>query len=210
MAMLLITHDLNIVRNFADRVCVMNEGEIVEAGPDRRRLRQPSARLHPPPAGRRAPGKTRSGRPPTPEVVEADDVKVYFPIKGGVLRRTVGNVKAVDGVTINLKRRPDHRRRRRVRLRQDDAGHGDPAADREQGGYPLRRRRSRASASGSCGPCRREMQIVFQDPYGSLSPRMSIKEIVAEGLKVHGLGNSESERRRLSPRRSRRSASNRP
>ena len=197
MAMLFITHDLNIVRHFADRVCVMNEGQIVEAGPvadvfdspqhDYTRhllASEPRGRPDPVPEG-------------APEVVEADDVKVYFPIKGGVLRRTVGNIKAVDGVTINLKESEtvgvvgesgSGKTTLGMAILRLIASKGDIrfGGDEIQGlGFKELR------------PLRREMQIVFQDPYGSLSPRMSIKDIVAEGLKVHGLGSSDSARREL-------------
>ncbi|MEM7120517.1 MAG: ABC transporter ATP-binding protein [Pseudomonadota bacterium] len=195
MAMLFITHDLNIVRHFADRVCVMNDGQIVEAGPvsdvfDNPQHEYTRHLLASEPRGR--PDPVPQG---APEVIEADDVKVYFPVKGGVLRRTVDNIKAVDGVTINLKESEtvgvvgesgSGKTTLGMAILRLIASKGDIrfGGDEIQGmGFKELR------------PLRREMQIVFQDPYGSLSPRMSIKDIVAEGLKVHGLGKSDTERR---------------
>ena len=111
-------------------------------------------------------------------------MRVWFPIKRGFLRKTVGYVKAVDGVSVSVREGADGRRRRRIRLRQDDAGARPAAA------HPLGRpivflgQRIDGKNFKAMRPLRRDMQIVFQDPYGSLSPRMSVAEIVAEGLTV--------------------------
>ena len=197
MAMLFITHDLNIVRHFADRVCVMNEGLIVEAGavaevfknPQHAYTRhllasEPKGRPDPVPAG-------------APEIVRAQDIKVHFPIKGGVLRRTVDVIKAVDGVSINL------------RESETIGVVGESGSGKTTLGMAILRLIASKGDIRFAGeaiqgldfkhlrPLRRQMQVVFQDPYGSLSPRMSIKDIVAEGLKVHGLGANEAGRRTL-------------
>jgi len=197
MAMLFITHDLNIVRHFADRVCVMNEGLIVEAGavaevfknPQHAYTRhllasEPKGRPDPVPAG-------------APEIVRAQDIKVHFPIKGGVLRRTVDVIKAVDGVSIDL------------RESETIGVVGESGSGKTTLGMAILRLIASKGDIRFAGeaiqgldfkqlrPLRRQMQVVFQDPYGSLSPRMSIKDIVAEGLKVHGLGANEAGRRAL-------------
>ncbi len=197
MAMLFITHDLNIVRHFADRVCVMNEGQIVEAGPVADVFNNPQHEytrhlLASEPRGRPDPVPEGS-----PEVVEADDVKVYFPIKGGVLRRTVGNIKAVDGVTINLKESETIGVVGESGSGKTTLGMAILRLIASQGDIRFGGDEIQGLDFRALRPLRREMQIVFQDPYGSLSPRMSIKDIVAEGLKVHGLGHNEKERRQL-------------
>ncbi len=197
MAMLFITHDLNIVRHFADRVCVMNEGLIVEEGPVADVFNDPEHDytrhlLASEPKGR--PDPVPEG---APEVVEADDVKVYFPVKGGVLRRTVDHIKAVDGVTINLKESETIGVVGESGSGKTTLGMAILRLIASQGDIRFGGDEIQGLGFKELRPLRREMQIVFQDPYGSLSPRMSIKDIVAEGLKVHGLGNSEAARREL-------------
>jgi microcin C transport system ATP-binding protein len=197
MALLLITHDLNIVRKTADRVAVMTDGKIVEQGSvaevfERPRHAYTRHLLAAEPRGRPAPAAADA-----PLLAEVDDLKVWFPIKTGVLRRVTDHVKAVDGVSF--------------RLRQ---GHtlgvvGESGSGKTTLGLAfLRLIRSRGAirfdgrpidglAATALRPLRREMQIVFQDPFGSLSPRMSIDEIVSEGLNVHGLGKDAPEREAL-------------
>ena len=105
MAMLFITHDLGIVRKIADTVCVMKEGKIVEAGTGRARLHRARASLYPRAARRRAQARSGAGAmPAAPVVVETEDLKVWFPIKRGVLRKVVGHIKAVDGVSIAVRK----------------------------------------------------------------------------------------------------------
>jgi microcin C transport system ATP-binding protein len=194
LALLLITHDLQIVRRYADRVCVMKDGEVVEVG---RVADVFAAPAHPytrmllaaVPAGRATPLRNNA-RP----LLQAEDVKVHFAIRRGVLRRAVGHVRAVDGVSIAVREgetvglvgesgsgkttmalaalRLEH-----ATGRIDFEGEKIAALDRRA----LRRLRAR-------------MQIVFQDPFGSLSPRMPVGDIVAEGLRVHEPGLSRAER----------------
>ena len=196
MALLLITHDLTIVRKMADRVCVMSHGEIVEAGaagelfahpqhPYTQRLlgAQPKGRADPPPHD-------------APVLVEGDAVKVWFPIRGGLLRRVKGQVKAVDGVSLKLRAGATlgvvgesgsgKTTLGLALLRLIDAQGTIIFAGRE-----ISRERQRALR-----PLRREMQVVFQDPYSSLSPRLSIAQVVGEGLRVHHLASDEREARR--------------
>jgi microcin C transport system ATP-binding protein len=185
MALLLITHDLNIVRKMAERVCVMTEGHIVEQGPVDEVFANPSHAytrklLAAEPRGRPALAPVGS-----PLIAEVDDLKVWYPVKTGLLRRVSDNIKAVDGVSFAL-----------------HEGHtlgvvGESGSGKTTLGLAfLRLIESRGVirfggrsidrlASTALRPLRRQMQVVFQDPFGSLSPRMSIAEIVGEGLLVH-------------------------
>jgi microcin C transport system ATP-binding protein len=185
MSMLFITHDLGIVRKIADRVCVMTNGKIVETGPTREIFDNPQH------------GYTRhllaaepKGQPPAADtsaktVMSGDGVKVWFPIKQGFFRRTVDHVKAVDGIDVT------------VRAGQTLGVVGESGSGKTTLGLALARMISSNGKIHFNGrdidrlsfnemrPLRRELQIVFQDPFGSLSPRMSIAEIIEEGLKIH-------------------------
>ncbi|MBL8673922.1 MAG: ABC transporter ATP-binding protein [Rhodospirillales bacterium] len=197
MGLLFITHDLGIVRKMADRVCVMSKGAIVEQGPVDEVFDSPSHTytkhlLSAEPRGRPAPRDAAA-----PVVLSASDVKVHFPIKRGVLRRTVGHIKAVDGVSIEL------RRGHTVGV-VGESGSGKTTLglallrlERSEGGIRFQDRDLRALSARELRPLRKEMQIVFQDPYGSLSPRMSVDQIVGEGLDVHGIARDPVERRRI-------------
>jgi microcin C transport system ATP-binding protein len=191
MALLFITHDLGIVRKMADRVCVMTKGEIVEQGPVAQVFDRPT---HPytrhllaaEPKGQPAPRD-----PQAPVVVQLDDVKVHFPIKRGVLRRTVGYVKAVDGVSVAI--REGHT----IGL-VGESGSGKTTIglallrlERSQGGIRFDDQDLQALSQRELRPLRKQMQIVFQDPFSSLSPRMSVAQIVGEGLEVHKIGTPE-------------------
>ncbi|HVX98800.1 MAG TPA: ABC transporter ATP-binding protein [Pseudorhodoplanes sp.] len=185
MAMLFITHDLGIVRKIADRVCVMSKGRIVEQGEVGRVF---SAPAHPYTRALLAAEPKPDPAPLQPEaplVVETADLKVWFPIKRGVMRKTVGHVKAVDGVS--------------VALRQGETLGvvGESGSGKTTLGLAILRLISSTGPILFMGkpvqglkfkemrPFRRDMQIVFQDPYGALSPRMSIADIIEEGLWVH-------------------------
>ncbi len=197
MAILFITHDLGIVRTMAERVSVMNGGLIVEQGRTERVFNEPKD-----PYTQHLLASEPKGRPEpvgedAPEVMRAGHIKVWYPIKRGVLRRTVGHVKAVDGITFNI-------RRGHTLGVVGESGSGKSSLGRAV----LRLEKCRGSIlfEGTelqglgwrelC-PRRREMQMVFQDPYGSLSPRLSIGQIVEEGLLVHKIGGDHAERRDL-------------
>jgi microcin C transport system ATP-binding protein len=194
MAVLFITHDLNIVRKVAHRVCVMQKGKIVEVGPVGEIFARPQHEytrhlLAAEPKGK--PGPRPAGAKP---IVEAAGIKVWFPIKGGVLRRTQGYVKAVDGIDFTL--REGH-----TLGVVGESGSGKTTLglallrlERAQGRIVFAGREIQALRAREVRPLRREMQIVFQDPYGSLSPRLSIGQIIAEGLRIHGIGRNEAER----------------
>jgi microcin C transport system ATP-binding protein len=194
MAMLFITHDLGIVRKLAERVCVMKEGKIVEHGSIERVFSAPAhpytraliaAQPRPDPA---------PVRPDAPIVIETDDLKVWFPIKRGFLRRVVGHIKAVDGVSIA------------VRKGETLGVVGESGSGKTTLGLAILRLISSQGrivflSKAITGlkfcdmlPFRRDMQIVFQDPFGSLSPRMSVSDIIEEGLWVHHPKLSKAER----------------
>ena len=197
MALLLITHDLSIVRKMADRVCVMTQGEIVEQGPVEQIFEDPQHPYTQRLLAAEPSGNPITGAPDAPLVMEGDDVKVYFPIKAGVLKRTVDHVRAVDGITL------------RVREGHTLGVVGESGSGKTTLGLALLRLISSSGEiryngqgiqgwkSGPMRPLRREMQVVFQDPFGSLSPRLSVGQIVEEGLKVHGLGANAGEREAL-------------
>ncbi len=185
MSLLFITHDLGIVRRIADRVCVMNGGKIVEQGPVEQVFTAPKhpytkALLAAEPKPDPAPP-----RPDAPVVMSADNLKVWFPIKRGLLRKTVGHIKAVDGVSLA------------VRKGETLGVVGESGSGKTTLGLALLRLISSNGPIVFLGndiqglrfkqmlPFRRDMQIVFQDPFGALSPRMSVGDIVAEGLTVH-------------------------
>jgi microcin C transport system ATP-binding protein len=185
MSMLFITHDLGIVRKIADRVCVMTKGRIVETGRTADVFRNPQHEYT-----RHLLAAEPKGAPPAtdtaaPEVMRGEQIKVWFPIKEGFFRRTVDHVKAVDGIDIS------------VRAGQTIGIVGESGSGKTTLGLALSRmisskgridfggRDINAYSFKQMRPLRREMQIVFQDPFGSLSPRMSVSEIIEEGLKIH-------------------------
>ncbi|MGX9142219.1 ABC transporter ATP-binding protein [Mesorhizobium sp. 128a] len=185
MSMLFITHDLGIVRKIADRVCVMTKGKIVETGPTKEIFANPQHAytkhlLAAEPKGR-PPAANDAAKP----VMTGKDIKVWFPIKKGFFRTTVDNVKAVDGIDVT------------VRAGQTLGVVGESGSGKTTLGLALARMISSTGTIQFNGsdinqlsfnamrPLRRELQIVFQDPFGSLSPRMSVSEIIEEGLKIH-------------------------
>jgi microcin C transport system ATP-binding protein len=194
MAMLFITHDLGIVRKIADRVCVMSKGKIVEQGPVERVYTAPEHPYTKALLAAQPKGDPPPVHPDAPMVIQTDDLKVWFPIRRGVLRRTVGHIKAVDGVSIA------------VRQGETLGIVGESGSGKTTLGLAILRLVSSDGPIVFMGsalqglrfkdmrPHRRNMQIVFQDPFGSLSPRMSIADIVEEGLGVHHPGMSEAER----------------
>ncbi len=195
MAILFITHDLGIVRKMADRVCVMRAGEVVETAPVDAIFTRPQH-----PYTRQLLAAEPKGEPPpeaddAPEVMASDGLKVWFPLRRGVFGRVVEHVKAVDGVSVS------------VREGQTLGVVGESGSGKTTLGLALLRLLSSDGAIQFGGqridglrgktlrPLRKAMQIVFQDPFGSLSPRLSVGEIVEEGLLVHGLAGNRAARR---------------
>jgi microcin C transport system ATP-binding protein len=197
MALLFITHDLGIVRKMADRVCVMTKGEIVEQGPAAEVFDRPQHSYTKHLLSAEPKGRPTAADPGAPEILRLDDLKVHFPIRRGVLRRAVGYVKAVDGVSIAL--REGHT----IGL-VGESGSGKTTLgfallrlERSTGGIRFDGRDLQALSQSDIRPLRKQMQIVFQDPFSSLSPRMSIGEIVGEGLEVHGIGTPDERARMI-------------
>ena len=197
MAMLFITHDLGIVRKIADDVAVMQKGRIVEANKVGEIFAAPQH-----PYTKALIAAEPKGSPPAtdlsaPTIVEADDIRVWFPIKRGFLRKTVGHVKAVDGVSLTV------REGQTVGV-VGESGSGKTTLGlallrliRSQGNIAFLGQRIDGLQSAAMRPYRRDMQIVFQDPYGSLSPRLSVGDIVAEGLGVQNRALPVAERREI-------------
>ncbi|CAN5703289.1 ABC transporter ATP-binding protein [soil metagenome] len=196
MALLFITHDLGIVRKMADRVCVMTQGRMVEEGPVAEVFDHPQHSYTRHLLSAEPKGRPAAADPAAPEILRLDDLKVHFPIRRGVMRRTVGHIKAVDGVSLSLKE--GHT----IGL-VGESGSGKTTLglallrlEGSQGGILFDKQDLQALSQREIRPLRRQMQIVFQDPFSSLSPRMSVGEIVGEGLQVHRIG-TESERRHM-------------
>jgi microcin C transport system ATP-binding protein len=194
MAILFITHDLGVVRKVADRVCVMTEGKIVEQGAVEAVFSSPQHPYTRKLIAAEPKGKPAPLNPQGDVMIHTDDLKVWFPVKRGVLRKVVGHIKAVDGVTIEVRR-------------GETLGIvGESGSGKTTLGLALLRLISSDGPIVFMGnklqglkfqdmrPFRRDMQIVFQDPYGSLSPRMSVADIIEEGLPIHQPQLSRAER----------------
>jgi microcin C transport system ATP-binding protein len=194
MSLLFITHDLGIVRRIADRVCVMQAGEIVEQGPTAEIFEAPQH-----PYTRKLLAAEATGGPdPVPEgaeeIVRTDALRIWFPIQRGLLRRTVGHVKAVNAATLSV------REGETIGI-VGESGSGKTTLAlaimrliSSEGPVLFLGRNIQGLRWRQLRPLRRDMQIVFQDPFGSLSPRMPVAEIVAEGLGVHGVEKGRNKR----------------
>jgi microcin C transport system ATP-binding protein len=197
MAMLFITHDLGIVRKIADDVAVMQKGKIVEAGKVAEIFAAPQH-----PYTQALIAAEPKGTPPAinasaKTILEASDIRVWFPVKRGFFRKTVGYVKAVDGVSVSV------REGETVGV-VGESGSGKTTLGlailrliRCEGAIVFLGRNIEALNFKAMRPLRRDMQIVFQDPYGSLSPRLSVADIVAEGLGVQYKSMSSAKRREI-------------
>ena len=194
MSMLFITHDLGIVRKIADRVCVMKDGEIVEQGRTEVIFQDPQ---HPYTRMLLAAESTGDPTPvpaEAPVVAEAENLKIWFPIQAGLLKRTVGHVKAVNDATFT------------VRAGETLGVVGESGSGKttlalammkllgSQGRILFQGREIQDFREKQMRPLRGEMQIVFQDPYGSLSPRMTVEQIIAEGLSIHAVRTPSEQR----------------
>ena len=185
MSMLFITHDLAVVRKIADRTYVMKDGEIVEAGATRGIFEHPRH-----PYTRMLLAAEAAGRPAAVErsaepVAATEGLRVWFPIQAGLLKRTVGHVKAVNDATVSV-------RAGETLGIVGESGSGKTTLAlaimrliASKGGITVGGREIQGLRERALRPLRRDMQIVFQDPFGSLSPRMTVAEIIAEGLTVH-------------------------
>src|SRR5690554_6796494 len=188
MSMLLITHDLGVVRKMAQRVYVMTDGRVVEQGPVEEIFRAPQHSYT-----QRLLAAEPKGRPPArdpgaPVIMEGKDIKVHFPIRKGLLKRAVDYVRAVDGIDLVV--REGHT----IGV-VGESGSGKTTLGMallrltaSQGSVVFLGRNIQGWKASQLRPLRREMQVVFQDPYGSLSPRLSVGQIVGEGLAIHEPG----------------------
>ncbi len=197
MALLWITHDLSVVRKMADRICVMSDGEIVEHGSAEdifMRAQHPyTLRL----LASEPKGKPAKAAADAPIIMSANDMKVWFPIKVGLMRRTEGFVKAVDGISVTVQE--GHT----VGV-VGESGSGKTTLGRallrllnSEGAIRFEDSEIQGLTVEEMRPLRREMQIVFQDPFGSLSPRMSVARIVGEGLRINNIGATKAEREEM-------------
>ncbi|QYK41884.1 MAG: ABC transporter ATP-binding protein [Paracoccaceae bacterium] len=187
LSLLFITHDLTIVRRIADRVCVMQAGEIVEQGTTERVFGDPQHPYTRKLLGAEPKGQPNPVPPDAPVVVETDALRVWFPIKTGLLRRVTGHIKAVNAASLTV-------RAGETLGIVGESGSGKTTLAlgilrliASEGPITFGGHRIDGLNPAQMRPLRRDMQVVFQDPYGSLSPRMTVQEIIAEGLGVHGV-----------------------
>ncbi len=194
MSLLFITHDLGIVRKIADRVCVMKDGEIVETGKTAEIFRNPQHPYTKMLLSAESTGSPDPVKEDAEEIARTDNLKIWFPIQQGFMKRTVGYVKAVNDATIAV------RAGETVGI-VGESGSGKTTLAlaimrliQSEGGITYRGQNVRNWSTRELRRLRSEMQIVFQDPYGSLSPRMTCEQIIAEGLGVHGSPDGRSDR----------------
>ncbi len=195
MALLLITHDLGIVRHMADKVAVMQHGHIVEQGDAKTIFANPQHDYTRMLLTAEPKGSPPPGNPSAPAVLETKDLKVWFPIKRGFFRKTVGHIKAVDGLDLVV-------RQGQTLGIVGESGSGKTTLGlallrliRSEGAIVYMGQAIDGFNSAAMRPLRKEMQIVFQDPFGSLSPRLSVQQIVEEGLSVQGKSLNHVQRR---------------
>ncbi|RVU86660.1 ABC transporter ATP-binding protein [Leucothrix sargassi] len=188
MSVLFITHDLAIVKRFSNRVVVMKRGEIMEQGETKALFADPQH-----PYTKQLLQTLHVRREDTlesdaPVLLEADDLKVWFPIQKGLLRRTVDHVKAVDGISLTLKQGESLGIVGESGSGKTTLAHALLKLVKSEGDFYFDGQSIAGLDNNAMRPFRQSMQLIFQDPYGSLSPRMSIEEIIGEGLEIHGIG----------------------
>ncbi len=192
MAVLLISHDLSIVRRVADRVAVMCGGEIVETADTAALFGNPQHEYTRRLLAAEPSGRSASLPPDAPVLLTTEDLKVHFPIKRGLFKRTVDHIRAVDGVSIE------------IRKGQSLGVVGESGSGKSTLAFSILRVLKEAVGAVRFGdlrldtmgkremrPLRKEIQVVFQDPFGALSPRMPVSDIIAEGLAIHAIGNAD-------------------
>jgi microcin C transport system ATP-binding protein len=192
LAVLLITHDFNVVRRLSKNVAVMLEGRIVETGATHEVFRNPRHEYTEMLLAAEPRGDPVSARPDAPIIVRTEDLRVWFPIKKGVFKRTVDHIKAVDGVTVDIREGHSLGVVGESGSGKSTLGMAMLRLIQSHGPIEFRGQRIEAYSNGQMRPLRSGMQIVFQDPFGSLSPRMSIFDIIEEGLQIHDAGGHES------------------
>ena len=192
MSILLISHDLNLVRRVAHRVCVMRNGEIVEQAPCEQIFTAPQH-----PYTQELLGAEPSGTPvphsPSDTLLETKDLRVWFPIKKGILQRTVDHVKAVNGISFALQRGQTLGVVGESGSGKSTLGLAILRLINSKGGIFYAEQAIENLSQQQVRPLRRDIQVVFQDPFGSLSPRMSVSDIIGEGLRIHKMGSAEEQ-----------------
>lgn len=192
MSILLISHDLNLVRRVAHRVCVMRNGEIVEQAPCAQIFSDPQH-----PYTQELLGAEPSGSPvphtPSDTLLEVQDLRIWFPIKKGILQRTVDHVKAVDGISFSLQRGQTLGVVGESGSGKSTLGLAILRLIQSKGGIFYAGQAIDGLSQKQVRPLRRDIQVVFQDPFGSLSPRMSVSDIIGEGLGIHKMGTAQQQ-----------------
>ncbi len=194
MSVLFITHDLAVVKQIADRVAVMCQGDLVELEDAQTLFNQPQHPYTQALLGAFHARRADALAADAPLLMQVDALKVWFPIQRGILRRTVSHVKAVDGVSFSLQRGEALGIVGESGSGKTTLTHALLGLVASEGRYTFEGTELSALSGEALRPYRRSMQLIFQDPYGSLSPRMSIEQIIGEGLEIHGVG-TEAERR---------------
>ena len=195
MGMLFITHDLSVVRRIADRVCVMKGGEIIEEGVTNEIFESPKHAytkklLNAEPSGIPRPIIANAAK-----VIDIKNLRIWFPIVKGILRKVVGNVKAVNNANLNISEGE-------TLGIVGESGSGKTTLAlaimrliSSKGHITFMGKKLDGLTNNQLKPIRRDIQMVFQDPYGSLSPRFTIEQIIAEGLDVHNLDEGQNRRK---------------
>ncbi len=195
MALLLITHDLGIVKHMADTICVMRGGKIVEAGETKAVFANPQHDYTKMLLAAEPKGKPPEVIPEAEEIVSARNMKVWFPIRRGFFRKTIGHIKAVDGVDFGIRAGATLGIVGESGSGKTTLGLATLRLISSQGEISFRGQRIDGLNSKAMRPLRKDMQVVFQDPFGSLSPRLSVLQIVEEGLQIQNPNLSADERR---------------
>jgi len=194
MGMIFISHDLGVVRHIADRVIVMKDGEVVEEGTNQQIFENPKHPYTIELINADPSGEPNKPDPNAPVIVETEDLKVHFPIRSSFLRRTIGYVKAVDGISFQIKASQTVGVVGESGSGKTTLGLGLLKLVKSQGPIVFMGKAIDGLNSKELRPYRAEMQLVFQDPFGSLSPRLTVGEIIGEGLELHQPNLSEEER----------------
>jgi microcin C transport system ATP-binding protein len=197
MALLMITHDLGIVRHMAERVYVMNDGLIVEEGSVGQVLDAPSHDYTKHLMAAEPGGQPEPANSDAPIIMHTDNLRVWYPIKKGVIKSVVGHIKAVDGVTLTVRRGHTLGVVGESGSGKSSLGRALLRLEKSEGGIIFRDQDLQELSTSELRPLRQRMQMVFQDPFGSLSPRLTVGQIVEEGLLVHGRGGTDTDRQDL-------------
>jgi microcin C transport system ATP-binding protein len=197
MALLLITHDLGIVQHMAERVYVMSQGLIVEEGTVSQVLDTPSHAYTKHLMAAEPGGEPENADPNARVIMNADNLRVWYPIKKGIIKSIVGHIKAVDGVTLTVRQGYTLGVVGESGSGKSSLGRALLRLEKSEGPILFDGQNLQELSTSKLRPLRQRMQMVFQDPFGSLSPRLTVGQIVEEGLLVHGLGGTSSERREI-------------